>query len=125
RQEPRALRRAAAESDHQPGIYALEARRETGCAAARPARGAGRVLPLRHRRSERSAAAAGASSMNDLLLRHTAHTRVVHWAAPAFFVLAFLSGFAIYPSWLFRWLTPLFGGGPMTRLLHPWFSLGF
>jgi formate dehydrogenase subunit gamma len=63
--------------------------------------------------------------MNDLLLRHPAHTRVVHWAAAAFFVLAFLYGFAIYTPWLFRWLTPLFGGGPMTRLLHPWFSLGF
>ena len=25
----------------------------------------------------------------------------------------------------FAALTPLFGGGPMTRLLHPWFSLGF
>ncbi len=25
----------------------------------------------------------------------------------------------------FRALTPLFGGGAMTRLLHPWFSLGF
>jgi formate dehydrogenase subunit gamma len=43
----------------------------------------------------------------------------------AFFLLALLSGFAIYSPWLFRWLTPLFGGGPMTRMLHPWFSLGF
>ena len=59
------------------------------------------------------------------LLRHPVYTRVVHWTSAAFFVLAFLSGFAIYTPWLFRWLTPLFGGGPMTRLLHPWFSLGF
>jgi cytochrome b subunit of formate dehydrogenase len=44
-------------------------------------------------------------------------------AAP-FFVPALLSGFAIYTPWLFRWLTPLFGGGAMTRELHPWFSLG-
>jgi len=62
---------------------------------------------------------------DDLLLRHRAYTRVVHWAYAIFFVLALLSGFAIYTPWLFRLLTPLFGGGPMTRLLHPWFSLGF
>jgi formate dehydrogenase subunit gamma len=59
------------------------------------------------------------------LLRHPAYTRVLHWGVAAFFVLALLSGFAIYTPWLFHWLTPLFGGGPTTRLLHPWFSLGF
>lgn len=59
------------------------------------------------------------------LLRHPAHTRVLHWAVAIFFVLALLSGFAIYTPWLYRWLAPLFGGGPTTRLLHPWFSLGF
>src|SRR6516225_6509745 len=59
------------------------------------------------------------------LLRHPAYTRFLHWSVAAFFVLALLSGFAIYTPWLFRWLTPLFGGGAMTRELHPWFSLGF
>lgn len=59
------------------------------------------------------------------LLRHPVYTRVLHWGVAAFFVVAFLSGFAIYTPWLFRWLTPIFGGGPRTRLLHPWFSLGF
>jgi formate dehydrogenase subunit gamma len=62
---------------------------------------------------------------DDELIRHSTYTRVVHWSAAIFFVLALLSGFAIYTPWLFRWLTPLFGGGPMTRLLHPWFSLAF
>ena len=61
----------------------------------------------------------------DELLRHPVYTRVLHWSAAAFFILALLSGFAIYTPWLYRWLTPLFGGGPTTRLLHPWFSLGF
>ncbi|HEX7140532.1 MAG TPA: formate dehydrogenase subunit gamma [Vicinamibacterales bacterium] len=61
----------------------------------------------------------------DELLRHPVYTRLLHWCVAAFFVLALLSGFAIYSPWLFRWLTPLFGGGPTTRLLHPWFSLGF
>src|SRR5271165_6498251 len=31
----------------------------------------------------------------------------------------------IYLPWIFRFFTPLFGGGAMTRLLHPWFGLGF
>lgn len=61
----------------------------------------------------------------DELLRHLIYTRVLHWTVAICFVLALLSGFAIYSPWLYRWLTPLFGGGPMTRFLHPWFSLGF
>jgi formate dehydrogenase subunit gamma len=59
------------------------------------------------------------------LLRHRVYTRVLHWSVAIFFILALLSGFAIYSPWLYRALTPLFGGGPMTRLLHPWFSIGF
>ena len=59
------------------------------------------------------------------LLRHPVYTRFLHWSVAIFFVLALLSGFAIYSPWLFRALTPLLGGGPMTRLLHPWFSLAF
>jgi formate dehydrogenase subunit gamma len=62
---------------------------------------------------------------DDELLRHPAYTRFLHWSVAAFFILALLSGFAIYTPWLYRWLTPIFGGGPTTRLLHPWFSLGF
>ena len=62
---------------------------------------------------------------DDELLRHPVYARLLHWNVAAFFILALLSGFAIYTPWLFRWLTPLFGGGAMTRLLHPWFSLGF
>ena len=59
------------------------------------------------------------------LLRHPVYTRFLHWTVAIFFFLALLSGFAIYSPWLFHWLSPLFGGGPMTRLLHPWFSLLF
>jgi formate dehydrogenase subunit gamma len=62
---------------------------------------------------------------DDELLRHPIFTRFVHWTVAAFFVLALLSGFAIYTPWLFHGLTPLFGGGAMTRLLHPWFGLAF
>jgi formate dehydrogenase subunit gamma len=59
------------------------------------------------------------------LLRHPVYTRVLHWTVALSFLLSLLSGFAIYSPWLFRWLTPLFGGGPMTRFLHPWFGLAF
>lgn len=62
---------------------------------------------------------------DDELLRHAAYTRFLHWTVATFFILAMLSGFAIYSPWMYHWLTPLFGGGPMTRFLHPWFSLGF
>src|ERR687892_79323 len=59
------------------------------------------------------------------LLRHPVYTRVLHWTVAISFILSLLSGFAIYSPWLYRWLAPLFGGGPMTRFLHPWFSLVF
>jgi formate dehydrogenase subunit gamma len=59
------------------------------------------------------------------LLRHPVYTRVLHWSVAIFFVLSLISGFAIYSPWLYRWLTPLFGGGPRTRLLHPWFGVLF
>jgi len=58
-------------------------------------------------------------------LRHPVYTRVLHWAVALCFIPALLSGLAIYSPVLYRAITPLFGGGPMTRLLHPWFSLGF
>jgi formate dehydrogenase subunit gamma len=59
------------------------------------------------------------------LVRHPVYTRVLHWLVAFFFLASLLTGFAIYTPWLYRWIAPLFGGGPMTRFLHPWFSLGF
>ena len=59
------------------------------------------------------------------LLRHPVYTRFLHWSVAIFFVLALLTGFAIYSPWLFHWIAPLFGGGPRTRALHPWFGLLF
>jgi formate dehydrogenase subunit gamma len=59
------------------------------------------------------------------LLRHPIYTRVLHWTVAISFILSLLSGFAIYSPWLYRWLTPLFGGGPTTRFLHPWFGVVF
>src|SRR5512143_2898307 len=59
------------------------------------------------------------------LLRHGVYTRFLHWMVGIFFFLALLSGFGIYMPWIFRWFTPLFGGGALTRMLHPFFGLGF
>lgn len=59
------------------------------------------------------------------LLRHPVYTRVLHWTVAVSFILSLLSGFAIYSPWLYRWLTPIFGGGALTRALHPWFGLVF
>src|SRR5208283_5438039 len=59
------------------------------------------------------------------LLRHPVYTRFLHWMVGIFFFFALLSGFGIYLPWIFRFFTPLFGGGAMTRFLHPWFGLGF
>ena len=59
------------------------------------------------------------------VLRHPVYTRILHWSVAISFILSLLSGFAIYSPWLYRWLTPLFGGGSMTRFLHPWFGLIF
>jgi formate dehydrogenase subunit gamma len=59
------------------------------------------------------------------LRRHPVYTRVLHWAVALFFFLALFSGFGIYLPWLFRWFTPIFGGGPLSREMHPWFGIGF
>ena len=59
------------------------------------------------------------------LERHPTYTRFLHWTVAIFFFAALLSGLAIYVPWTFRWLAPLFGGGAMTRFLHPWFGVGF
>src|SRR5258708_40114872 len=59
------------------------------------------------------------------LLRHPVYTRFLHWSVAIFFILSLLTGFAVYSPWLFRFLTPVFGGGARTRALHPWFGAVF
>src|SRR5258708_12627897 len=59
------------------------------------------------------------------LLRHPVYTRFLHWSVAISFILSLLTGFAIYSPWLFRFLTPVFGGGARTRALHPWFGVVF
>jgi formate dehydrogenase subunit gamma len=50
--------------------------------------------------------------------RYGATTRINHWIVAISFVLLALSGLALFHPALF-WLTNLFGGGPWTRILHP------
>lgn len=59
------------------------------------------------------------------LLRHPVYTRALHWMVALFFFLALFSGFGIYLPWLFRWFTPIFGGGQLSRTMHPWFGVAF
>lgn len=54
--------------------------------------------------------------------RYTASERVNHWTVAICFVLLALSGLAFFhPAFFF--LTDLFGGGPWTRILHPYIGL--
>ena len=54
--------------------------------------------------------------------RYTANERSNHWLVAIFFILAGLSGLALFHPALF-WLSSLFGGGPWTRILHPFLGL--
>ena len=54
----------------------------------------------------------------NVIIRYTAGTRINHWIVAISFVLLALSGLALFHPALF-WLTNLFGGGPWTRILHP------
>jgi formate dehydrogenase subunit gamma len=68
---------------------------------------------------QREAAEAG---RRNLILRYSAAMRTRHWVVAISFVLAALSGLALFHPALFG-LSGLFGGGPWTRVLHPWFGL--
>ncbi len=59
------------------------------------------------------------------LLRHPVYDRVLHWSIALFFFLALFTGFGIYLPWLFRWFTPIFGGGQLSRIMHPYFGVAF
>lgn len=56
------------------------------------------------------------------LTRYPVWDRVSHWVVAMGFFLAGLSGLALFHPGPF-WLTMLFGGGPWTRILHPFFGV--
>ena len=59
---------------------------------------------------------------NRLITRYSAGQRTNHWIVAITFVLLALSGLALFHP-AFYWLTNLFGGGPWTRILHPWIGV--
>ena len=57
-----------------------------------------------------------------MILRYRPADRANHWLTAITFILVGLSGLALFhPSMFF--LTNLFGGGPWTRILHPFIGL--
>src|SRR2546428_5800429 len=62
-------------------------------------------------------------AIDDMIIRHTSKVRATHWLVAIFFFLSLLTGFVMFTPY-FAGLAGVFGGGPMVRFLHPWFSLG-
>lgn len=60
--------------------------------------------------------------MKQDLQRYNANERSNHWAVALLFILSSLSGLALFHPALF-WLSNLFGGGPWTRILHPFIGV--
>lgn len=60
--------------------------------------------------------------MNNQIERYTPSQRSNHWAVAILFVLAALSGLALFHPALFG-LSGLFGGGTWTRILHPFIGV--
>ena len=60
--------------------------------------------------------------MNNDIERYTPSERSNHWAVAILFVLAGLSGLALFHPALFG-LSGLFGGGAWTRILHPFLGV--
>lgn len=54
--------------------------------------------------------------------RYNTNERSNHWMVAILFFLAGLSGLALFHPAMF-WLTNLFGGGPWTRILHPFLGV--
>jgi formate dehydrogenase subunit gamma len=60
--------------------------------------------------------------MKDMIQRYSDSERINHWVVAICFVLAALSGLSMFHPSLF-WLSHLFGGGPWTRILHPFIGV--
>jgi formate dehydrogenase subunit gamma len=58
----------------------------------------------------------------DLIVRYNASERTNHWLGAIAFILVAISGLALFHPALF-FLSNLLGGGPWTRILHPYLGL--
>jgi formate dehydrogenase subunit gamma len=59
-----------------------------------------------------------------LLPRYTHRERLTHWAVAVAYVALFFSGLALFHPY-FYWLSALFGGGPLMRVIHPFLGATF
>ncbi len=62
------------------------------------------------------------SEDKNAVVRYTTAARINHWITAASLVLLALSGLALFHPSLF-FFTHLFGGGQMTRAVHPWIGV--
>jgi formate dehydrogenase subunit gamma len=67
-------------------------------------------------------ATVGGAGRASLIERYSPEERTRHWLTALTFVLAALSGLALFHPALFG-LSGLFGGGPWTRILHPYLGV--
>ena len=56
------------------------------------------------------------------IVRYTPSQRINHWVIAISFVLLAVSGLALFHP-AFFWMTNLLGGGPWTRILHPFIGV--
>jgi formate dehydrogenase subunit gamma len=63
-----------------------------------------------------------AHEKNTVISRYTTGARLNHWVTAASLILLALSGFALFHPSLF-FLTALFGGGQMARIIHPFIGI--
>jgi formate dehydrogenase subunit gamma len=56
--------------------------------------------------------------------RYGTAERLTHWAVAVAYVALFLSGLALFHPF-FYWLSALFGGGALMRVLHPFVGVAF
>ena len=59
-----------------------------------------------------------------LVPRYTQRERLTHWAVALAYVALFLSGLALFHPF-FYWLSGLFGGGALMRVIHPFLGAAF
>ena len=58
------------------------------------------------------------------VLRYNFKERITHWVAAGSYLYLLFTGLAFWSPWLF-WLAAVFGGGQISRMLHPWIGLVF
>ncbi len=60
----------------------------------------------------------------DVVPRHSLSERLTHWAVAICYVALFLSGLPLFHPF-FYWLSALFGGAALMRVLHPFLGVAF